>query len=102
MQKDCYMQSNRAFCLLDPVSSYLLKASAWKEAMIVDWTYVVFILKIAMIIVNHIFYHALPFVVLMHELSLVLNVNSVMTDLTWETFLFKQKFLSWVLILTHF
>lgn len=47
-----------------------MKASAWNEAIIVDWTYVVFILMTAVIIVNHVFYHALPFVVLMHKLSL--------------------------------
>lgn len=56
--------------------------------MIVDWTYVVFILKTAVIIVNHVFYHALPFVVLMHKLFFFffffLNVNSVMTNLTWD------------------
>ena len=71
-----------------------MKASAWSEAVFVDCTYVVFVLKTAVIIVKYVFYHALLFVVWMHKLSLFLNVDSVMTDLTWETFLFKWKLLS--------
>lgn len=38
--------------------------------MSVGWTYIVFILQTAVITVNHVFYRALPFVALMHKLSL--------------------------------
>lgn len=52
---------------------------------------VLLILKTAVIIDNHVFYHALPFVVLMHKLSLL---KSVIPEFNVRDFIFSAKLLT--------